>query len=87
MKEDVRCVPCVILAINPGSVNRKLPVYVLLICLSVTTVAVAPSEDELKEQKPEAESEVNNLQTELTELLDKIGEMEEKLISTGEKIT
>ena len=67
--------------------RRGIILCILLTSLSVTSVAAAPSENELKEQKQKIESEVSDLQMELTELLDKIGEMEAQLISTGEKIT
>ena len=55
--------------------------------MAVTTVTAAPSTDELKQQKSEAESEAEDLQAQLTELLNKVAEMEEELIATGEKIT
>ena len=55
--------------------------------LVVTSVTAAPSQDSLEEQKSAAESEAEDLQAQLTELLDKVGKMEEKLIETGEKIT
>ncbi len=56
-------------------------------CVMGTTVFAAPSTDELKAQKAEAQQEAESLQKQLTELLNKVGEMEEQLIETGEKIT
>lgn len=64
-----------------------LPTAVMVSCLVVTSVTAAPSQDSLEEQKSAAESEAEDLQAQLTELLDKVGKMEEKLIETGEKIT
>ena len=56
-------------------------------CVAGTTVFAAPSTDELEAQKAEAQQEAESLRQQLTELLNKVGEMEEQLIETGEKIT
>ena len=53
----------------------------------VTPVVAAPSSDELKQSKEAKQSEVNSLQTQLTELMSKIGKLEEDLIKKGEEIT
>ena len=76
-----------------GTMKRRkhltgaLAEFVLLPCLTVTSVTAAPSAAELEQQREEAANEAEDLQTELTGLLNKVGEMEEKLIETGEKIT
>ncbi len=67
--------------------SGALSVAVLASCLTVTSVFAAPSADDLKQQKSEAETEAESIQAQLTDLLNKVGEMEEKLIETGEKIT
>lgn len=67
--------------------KRCLILYAMILCLFSSTVTAAPSVDELTDQKQEVDIEVDDLQKELTELLNRIGEMEEKLIYTGEKIT
>ena len=63
--------------------GRVLAAAVLLPCMAVTTVTAAPSTDELEQQRKEAENEVQDLQAELAELLNKVAEMEEQLIATG----
>lgn len=52
----------------------------------VTPVMAAPSVDDLKEDKAAAESEVSSLQSQLTDLLTKIGNLEEDLITKGEEV-
>ena len=52
----------------------------------VTPVMAAPSVDGLKEDKAAAQSQVSSLESQLTELLSKAGELEEDLIATGEEI-
>lgn len=54
--------------------------------LIVTPVMAAPSIDTLKENKAQKQSEVNSLQQELTEILQKLGDLEEGLIKKGEEI-
>ena len=52
----------------------------------VTPVMAAPSVDSLEENNAAAQSEVSSLQSQLTELLTKAGELEEDLIAKGEEI-
>ena len=66
--------------------ESALAAAVLLPCFMITSVTAAPSADELERQKETAESEAEELQAQLTELLTKVGKMEEELIATGEKI-
>lgn len=54
--------------------------------LATTSVLAAPSAAELEEKKEAATEEAESLQEQLTELITKIGSMEEQLIKTGEKI-
>lgn len=54
--------------------------------LTVTPVFAAPDTQDLENSKAAAQSEVDSLQEELTELLNKAGELEEQMITTGEKI-
>ena len=51
----------------------------------VTPVMAAPSVDSLEENKAAAQSEVSSLQSQLTELLTKAGELEEDLIAKGKR--
>ncbi len=55
--------------------------------LIVTPVMAAPSVNDLKEDKAEKQSEVNSLQKELTDIMTKLGDLEEDLIKKGEEIT
>lgn len=68
--------------------GRVLAAAVLLPCMAVTTVTAAPSTDELEQQRKEAENEVQDLQAELAELLNKVAEMEEQetLVSVAQKM-
>lgn len=54
--------------------------------LAVTPVLAEPTQDELEDQKAEAQSELSGLQSELNELIAKADELETELISTGEEI-
>lgn len=54
--------------------------------LVVTPVYAAPDTSDLEHSKAAAQNEADSLQEQLTELLNKAGELEEKMISTGEKI-
>ena len=54
--------------------------------MAVTPVFAAPDTDELESSKAAAQSEADSLQEQLTELLNKAGELEEEMITTGEKI-
>ena len=58
----------------------------LVSSLATTSVLAAPSAAELEEKKEAATEEAESLQEQLTELITKIGSMEEQLIKTGEKI-
>lgn len=53
----------------------------------VTPVFATPSVDDLKADKKAAEDQVSSLQTQLTDLMNKLGKLEEDLIATGEEIT
>lgn len=55
--------------------------------LIVTPAMAAPSINDLKEDKAEKQSEVNSLQKELTDIMMKLGDLEEGLIKKGEEIT
>ncbi len=59
---------------------------VLASSIAVTPVLAAPDTSELESSKSAAQSEADSLQEQLTELLNKAGELEEEMISTGEKI-
>lgn len=66
--------------------RRILLVSVMASSLAVTPVFAAPESGSLEAQKAAAESEADALQQELTELLDKMGRLEENLIAKGEEI-
>ena len=53
----------------------------------VTPVFAEPSVNDLESEKAAAESQVSELQAELTDLLDKMGRLEEDLIHKGEEIS
>lgn len=53
----------------------------------VTPVSAEPSVDDLKAEKKAAEDQVSSLQTQLTDLMNKLGQLEEDLIAKGEEIT
>ena len=53
----------------------------------VTPVLAAPSVDDLKKDKEEAQSEVNSLQSQLTTIMGKLDKLETDLIAKGEEIT
>lgn len=59
---------------------------VLASSLAATPVFAAPDTKDLENSKATAQSEVDSLQKELTDLLNKAGELEEQMITTGEKI-
>ena len=59
----------------------------LVSSLIVTPVFATPSVDEITQDKTEAQSEVNSLQSELTSLLVKMDELESNMITTGQAIT
>lgn len=65
----------------------KITVITLMTAsLAVTPVLATPSVNDLKSGKAAAESEAQSLQAELTDLLDKMGQLEEQLVNTGEEI-
>lgn len=59
---------------------------VLTCSLVVTPVFAEPTQDELEDQKTDAQNELSDLQSELDSLIAKANELENKLISTGEEI-
>ncbi|MGN1166309.1 MAG: coiled-coil domain-containing protein, partial [Lachnospiraceae bacterium] len=69
---------------------KKLGTRVLTAVLAssmiVMPLSAAPSVDELKKNKEEAQGEVDSLQQQLVEIIEKINELETDLISTGEEI-
>lgn len=67
--------------------GTRLLAAVLASSLIVTPVMAAPSVDELKDQKEAKQSEVNSLQNELTDIMSKLGQLEEDLIAKGQEIT
>lgn len=52
----------------------------------VMPVVAAPSVDDIKQSKKEAQGEVDSLQAQLTQIIEKIDDLEIELISTGEEI-
>lgn len=67
--------------------KSALLVTALTFGLAATPVYADPTVDELKKDKEAAQSEVNSLQQELTELVSKISELEGDLINKGQEIT
>lgn len=67
--------------------KSALLVTALTCGLVATPVYADPTVDELKKDKEAAQSEVNSLQQELTELVSKISELEGDLINKGQEIT
>lgn len=59
---------------------------VLVVSVIATSVIAAPSTDELKDKKEQAQSEIQSLQNELTELMTELNMTERELITTGEAI-
>lgn len=68
-------------------VHSALIAAALTCSLVVTPVFAEPTQEELEDQKEAAQSELGNLQAELDTLIQKTGELENKLISTGQQIT
>ena len=58
----------------------------MLTCSLTVTPVFADEVDDLKDQKEQAQSEMNSLQSQLNTLMDKISELESDLIETGEEI-
>lgn len=67
--------------------RRVITAAVLVSSLLVTPVFAEPTVDDLKADKEAAQDEAASIQAELTELLDKLGRLEEDLIAKGEEIT
>ena len=67
--------------------GNALLVTMLTCGLVVTPVFAEPSTDSLKKNKEAAQSEVNSLQEELTDLMSKISKLEGDLIAKGQEIT
>ena len=70
-----------------NNVGTKVLAALVTSSLLVTPVMAAPSVDDLKKQKSEKENEVSSLQEQLTDIMDKLGILEEQLIAKGEEIT
>ena len=54
--------------------------------LFVTPVLAEPSSEELKEDKKKVEKEIDSLQDKLSDILKKMGDLEEDLIEVGEEV-
>lgn len=67
--------------------KATLVTVVLTSSLIVMPVFAEPSVDDLKANKKAAEEQVSSLQSQLTDLLNKLGQLEEDLIAKGEEIT
>lgn len=68
-------------------VHSALIATVLTCSMLVTPIFAEPTQDELEDQKADAESELSSLQSELNALISKANELEVKLINTGEQIS
>ncbi len=68
------------------SMMKVLTVMVLVCSMLVAPVYAAPTEDELKNEKNEAQAELDSLQEQLYSIMTKINETDEKLVSKGEEI-
>ena len=66
--------------------GRIMLVAAMTASLVVTPVMATPSVSDLESSKATAEREAQSLQAQLTELLSKMGKLEEDLIATGEEI-
>ena len=75
------------MVLDKKKIGTRLLTAVVASSLIATPVMAAPSIDQLKENKATKQSEVNSLQQELTDILSKLGELEEGLIKKGEEIT
>lgn len=67
--------------------GRAVLTAVLTSSLAATPVMAAPETEDLENSRNAAQDEVDSLQKELTDLITKAGQLEEDLITTGEKIT
>lgn len=75
------------MALDKKKIGIRILTTVVAGSLIVTPVMAAPSIDKLKENKAAKQSEVNSLQQELTDILTKLGTLEEDLIKKGEEIS
>ena len=64
----------------------KLLSVVVTSSMIVTPVMAAPSVKDLKQNKKAAQKQVDSLQTQLTAIIEKINNLEDELVVTGEKI-
>ena len=64
----------------------KLLSVVVTSSMIVTPVMAAPSVKDLKQNKKAAQKQVDSLQTQLTGIIEKINNLEDELVVTGEKI-
>lgn len=64
----------------------KLLAVVVTSSMIVTPVMAAPSVKDLKQNKKAAQKQVDSLQTQLTGIIEKINNLEDELVVTGEKI-
>ncbi|MCI8639229.1 MAG: hydrolase [Coprococcus sp.] len=65
---------------------RALIASLVMSSFVAASVSAAPDPNEIKEQRDKAQSQVNSLQAEITEVLVQINDLEEKLIAKGEEI-
>ena len=65
---------------------RALALAMVATTLVVSTASAAPDANAIKEQKEEAQAEVDALKKEISEVLVEINELEEQLIAKGEEI-
>ncbi len=75
------------MALDKRRIGRRILTTVVAGSLIVTPAMAAPSVDKLKENKAAKQSEVNSLQQELTDIMTKLGVLEEDLIKKGEEIS
>lgn len=67
-------------------VLKTLVVSLLVSATFVTTVFAVPSEDELRQDKAEAQEKIEKLETEMTYIMSKINETEKELVEVGQAI-
>lgn len=75
------------MTLDKRRIGRRILTTVVAGSLIVTPAMAAPSVDKLKENKAAKQSEVNSLQQELTDIMTKLGVLEEDLIKKGEEIS
>lgn len=69
-----------------NKLGRVLVAGLLISTMTAGTVFAAPSVNDIKDEKKEAEKQVSVLEEELTEIVGKISELESKLIDKGAEI-